>query len=438
MLLIYLEKPGPRVHYVMDQLFASIFRINYRICSQKEEFLAFDGAKFSYARQPLEEELHFPAAGLLEKKAFFQTEMFIIKEPQLIRTKFSRLPGQQFDPFSSIFFLLSRYEEWNSESFDRHGRFLPEASCLEKAGLLSLPLVNYWADQIVNQLMLRFSFLQPARPSFRSTITIDIDQAYAYRHKGLLRQMKIALSAITGKLPAGMKSPFSVWSGRSGDPYDQFDYLEQCREHSGLDFLYFFLCSPRTAYDKNIHPHHTAFARLVKDISRSAPVGIHPSYYTLQDPQKFFRELKHLQNLSTSPIRQSRQHYLRFRLPDTYRNLLQAGIGEDYSMGYAAKPGFRAGTCNPFFWFDLEKNETTSLRIFPVSFMDGSFAEYQQLSPSAGWQKMKEIIDTIIQWRGHFIPIWHNHSVSDQGHWKGWRKNFELMLDYVKKYTNEP
>ena len=67
------------------------------------------------------------------------------------------------------------------------------------------------------------------------------------------------------------------------------------------------------------------------------------------------------------PTKRSRQHYLRFSLPETYQNLIDLEIEEDYSMGYASNVGFRAGTCTPFLFYDLDSEIKTPLIVAPLA-----------------------------------------------------------------------
>jgi hypothetical protein len=52
-------------------------------------------------------------------------------------------------------------------------------------------------------------------------------------------------------------------------------------------------------------------------------------------------------------------------LPETFRHLLDTGIQEDFSMGYGSINGFRASVASPFYWYDLEKEQTTYLLLYP-------------------------------------------------------------------------
>src|ERR1019366_5338427 len=106
--------------------------------------------------------------------------------------------------------------------------------------------------------------------------------------------------------------------------------------------LYFILSATRTtAYDKNIPSRHPAMIRVIKNIAKDGVIGIHPSYYSQQD-DKMSREIKVLEHISGERMRISRQHYIKMKIPDTYRLLLKNNIAEDYSMGYGSHLGFRA------------------------------------------------------------------------------------------------
>jgi hypothetical protein len=60
---------------------------------------------------------------------------------------------------------------------------------------------------------------------------------------------------------------------------------------------------------------------------------------------------------------------------------LEAGITEEYSMAFPEAPGFRAGTCKPFYFYDLKNEKVTDLKIFPVTCMDATFVYYLKQSP---------------------------------------------------------
>jgi len=57
---------------------------------------------------------------------------------------------------------------------------------------------------------------------------------------------------------------------------------------------------------------------------------------------------------------------LNVQLPQTYLHLIKNGVTKDYSVGYERTVGFKAGTCTPFLWYDLQLEKTTHLLLHPV------------------------------------------------------------------------
>jgi len=117
--------------------------------------------------------------------------------------------------------------------------------------------------------------------------------------------------------------------------------------------------------------------------------------------------------------------------------LLKLGISEDYTMGFASLAGFRAGTCTPFFFFDLSRNRRTKLLIQPFQVMDVTLKNYLQMEPEEAGQLIEELMMEVKKVGGTFISLWHNESLKDSGQWLGWRKIFEQILATGLKYSNE-
>ncbi|NJM16655.1 MAG: hypothetical protein HC896_15980 [Bacteroidales bacterium] len=107
------------------------------------------------------------------------------------------------------------------------------------------------------------------------------------------------------------------------------------------------------------------------------------------------------------------------------------GIKEDYTMGYAGAPGFRAGTCRPFYFFDLTENKETELLVVPFQVMDGTLRNYMKSSPEESIKIIKQLIDKVAEVGGTFVSLWHNESLSEWGPWKGWTQVYEEMLEHA-------
>ena len=143
------------------------------------------------------------------------------------------------------------------------------------------------------------------------------------------------------------------------------------------------------------------------------------------------KELRTLSFITGGKITKSRQHFLKIHLPGTYNNLSAEGITEDYSMGYASHPGFRTGTCTPFYFYDLLNDRETSLTIYPFQIMDRTLKDYMHLSPGEAIEKIGKIVKEIREVQGTFITIWHNDSFSDSREWEGWLEVYKKLLQFA-------
>jgi hypothetical protein len=182
-------------------------------------------------------------------------------------------------------------------------------------------------------------------------------------------------------------------------------------------------------YDKNINVRNKTFRFLIKRLGDYASIGIHPSYNSSEYPEYLPFEVNKLSKVINQEVVLSRQHFLRLMLPNTYRNLLENDITDDYTMGYAALPGFRAGICSTYSFYDLDMEEETKLRIHPFAVMDGTLKDYMDLTPADAIAQIGSLIREVKQVNGTFISLWHNESLSDQKRWTGWRRVYEEMLE---------
>ena len=124
----------------------------------------------------------------------------------------------------------------------------------------------------------------------------------------------------------------------------------------------------------------------------------------------------------------SRQHFIRLNLPQTYRHLIAAGVQKDFSMGYGTINGFRASVASSFYWYDLEKEETTGLMVFPFCFMDANAFYEEKLAPHQALAELMRFYQIIKQVNGMMVTIWHNNFLGTAQLFKGWKEVYEIFL----------
>jgi hypothetical protein len=212
------------------------------------------------------------------------------------------------------------------------------------------------------------------------------------------------------------------------DPFDTFDFQLEIQKKYHLKPIYFILYADYGHNDKNIPVQNRNFQTLIKSLADYAEVGIHPSYNSNFNSKKLKHEISRLSKVLNREITKSRQHFLKVHLPVTYRNLINLDITDDYSMGYAAYPGFRASICNSFSFYDVDLDVETKLRVHPFTVMEGTLKDYLKLSPLEAVNTMKDLIAEVKGVNGTFISLWHNESLSNAKRWEGWRDVYEEMI----------
>ena len=188
-------------------------------------------------------------------------------------------------------------------------------------------------------------------------------------------------------------------------------------------------------YDKNTNINVAEFQNLIKNISGKYETGIHPSWHSGDHPAFIQKEKLWLENISKKSITKSRQHYLRFSLPQTFQRLISTGIKDEYSMGYGSINGFRASIASPFFWYDLEKEKTTSLLLHPFCFMDANSFFEQKSTPQEALEEILNYYKAIKEVNGTMITLWHNNILGTGKEFEGWREVYEK---FIKKVSSKP
>ncbi len=432
MLHCYTGHLHPRLEYTFDTLLDGRLDCPYRIYTEKRPYLQALGPCLNYSSSRLKrEECFIPAGGLLREDGIRELELQV--EDHAGRPMFFRQQADDADiPFdlpALIFYLLSRYEEYPDRSLDQHGRFPAQASLAWKEGFLDRPLVDEWIWFLADKLHKKFPELRFRKPAFKVLCTYDIDLAWAYRYRPWWQQLMGAGKALATGQWKNLTQRFRVKFGLEEDPFQTFAYLDKLKERFNFPAHYFFLLPLHLkGPDRTLSSGHPRLQALIRNISERYPVGIHPSYYSLDDPARIGSEIQTLLEITGKPVESSRQHYLRLNLPDTYRHLNDAGIKLDFTMGYAAEPGFRAGTSRPFPWYDLEREEPTGLWIHPFQVMDGTLKNYLQLKPEEALPRIKPLIDRTRATGGIFTTLWHNSSFGHTQGWEGWKETYEAIL----------
>lgn len=381
------------------------YRVSFAATATDDRCLCYQPHPLLSGRPPAAGDLVVtPAAGL---PTFFPT------------------PGGAYDPLACAFYAIVRYEEYAPFTADAHGRFPAAASHARRHGYLGRPVVRLWLRDWAARLRAHYPTLPaPRTPDWTVRPTYDIDLLWAWRHRGWR-----GLAA--GVRDLGRGHFRRAWDrfAPGADPFDTIALLQSLHLRQRLQPTFFWLLSDRRdRHDVNPYPIPEAQRAVMRQLAAAHTVGLHPSYRTVDNAELIRTEAARFAEAVGRAPRHARQHFLRLRLPDTYRALRDAGITHDHTMGYADAIGWRAGTNRPFRWYDLEREEETGLTVHPFAAMDVTLKNYLGLDAAGAQRAVRDLAAAVRPLGGEFALLWHNSSFSAAYGWAGWWAAYADLL----------
>jgi len=305
--------------------------------------------------------------------------------------------------------LFVRKEEYQSIVLDEHGRF---PSSAVKHNKIEEPEVSKYLIRKGTK------YHYPHGKKFAVCLTHDIDRVdypiYFGLPKALLKgEIKRACRMF-------LRAKYNLaWN------FDQILKIE--KEYNAKSSFYFLAIEEGDRdFSYNIERMEDVLKMIV---SKGSEIGLHGGYDSYNSLDKLKREKDKLENVLGKEIVGYRNHFLRFKVPVTWELLEEAGFKYDTTFGYAKCVGFRNGMCHPFIPFNLKTKRYIDLLEIPLVVMDSTFIAHMNLSPSAAWEVIKKLIDTIEKLDGVITILWHNiYYVLG-----GWDELYCKILDYCSK-----
>lgn len=433
MIFILTKKPTHRIKYIFNLIFKDIAWNDVAFTSDLESFRNFEGIKFSYGI-PIENGCYFAANPLLFDKGIDSVDVRVstYQDIKVLFPVFDLRSQLPFDAFAAIFYMVSRYEEYLPYKRDCYGRFEAQQSIAFQEGFLEKPVVHYWARMIFEKIQQFYPEFQPDEPNYSFQPTLDIDAAYSYLGKGFIRTTGAYLRSFWNNDWAEVNERTKVLLRRRKDPFDTYDYILDLQERYKIRHKIFVLFAEYNKNDKNLPISNPRFRRIIQRMADYCDVGIHPSYTSNEQEGLLKHEIENLSMLLKQDITASRQHFLKFTFPHTFRKLIDLDITDDYTMGYSENIGFRAGICIPFHFFDVDFDMETNLKIHPFMMMDVTVKQYMNIADEQVVERIKPMIDEVKKVHGTFMTLVHNQTFATNSIWGNWREIYEQIIEYAK------
>jgi hypothetical protein len=313
------------------------------------------------------------------------------------------------DIIAAAFYLLSGWQEYFSDTRDRHGRFPYAASVQKRYGFVTLPVVNYYFE--VLKTAIEHVTGQVLRPRhwagdapFAAFISHDIDNmrsAWKAPAKAALAQRQ------------WLKLGQQLWQHLTQpDAWDNLETVATTTAKHGATSTFFILPEHAPGADGIPNADYTLSVPLLLRIKYLAKQGeeisVHGSIGTAEHGEQLRREQ---QKLPVPPLG-LRYHYLRWEPRCTPSLVDEAGFDYDSTLGFAEHFGFRHSFCHPFYPFNFREGTGHSFLEIPLNVMDASLhhPNYLQLPPAEIVPALQPMLTEIERFGGVATVLWHNEN----------------------------
>lgn len=346
------------------------------------------------------------------------------------------------DLFGAIFFMLTRYEEASPAQLDQHDRFPASASLSVRANLIERPVVNEYAEILWACLKHLFPVLVRKQRKYSVALTHDVDRIFDTRGRSWLDVARNAVGDVTRRKDLILASTRIRSKFKSGqddfrrEPSNTFDFIMDCSENHNAHSSFFFIPHRGTDGLDGDYDIDTPWVRslLRQIVARGHQLGLHGSYHSYRDSQQLAAEFSKLKKIAreegaTQDSWGGRQHYLRWKVPETWQGWSDAGLDFDSTLTFPEVCGFRSGTCWEYPVFNLQTRKSLALRERPLIVMETSlFSEcYMNLTQQAAFHTIEKLSSICRQFDGQFTLLWHNDNLALQNQKHFYRDVLEVV-----------
>jgi len=278
-------------------------------------------------------------------------------------------------------------QQVSPDSRDRRGTFFSHALPVPRQRTAQLPLVDYHAQYLLQQLARSRSDVTrsaipkwPGGKKYAIAITHDTDAVTLGAAKELGTNLAKFLVRRDRVFLDMLRSGLRYIGKPTENPFFGFPLWREF-ENSLQFYSCFYLFAKVVPVKKDINNCKSSVVeqRIDWDIlRRMAASGWEFGFHAPIDPENkleaFVEGKRWIEEKLRTPIYGLRHHYwaLDWRKPPvTFRKHIEAGFRYDTSIAWKDIAGFRAATCHPFRPFDPEQGKPLDIHEIPTCLMDG-------------------------------------------------------------------
>lgn len=315
------------------------------------------------------------------------------------------------------------------EYFSKKEEYLPrDLGSHERFSYANSAYKNIFEPDVSKYLLQKgFKVEYPNKKKFAVCLTHDVDDIYP----PLKHLMLSSFYCLKGLNFYDLSHQIS-WKihDRRKSPYINFTKIMQLEEKYDAKSSFYFITAKedirRFRYDITDIKSELG---MISD--RGWEIGLHGGYYSYNNFRELMVEKRKLENVLGQKIIGFRNHYLRFKAPDSWELLSKAGFKYDTTFGYHDMIGFRNGICHPFRPYNLNESKEIDILEIPLIIMDGSLFEITS-SLEEAWKHAKYLIDIVEKYSGVITILWHTNGINCP-----FKREWEIIYVKILKYCFE-
>jgi len=268
-------------------------------------------------------------------------------------------------------------------------------------------------------------FNYPDNKPFGVCLTHDVDEIYppvshvVYSSVLCLKNRDISLL-----------KKFLLGKNKKYSPYWNFKKIVSIEQKYDAVSSFYLIASPSDIkrFRYNVEDLEEELGNVT---DQGCEIGLHGGYYSCNDPQAIKSEKERLESVLGKKIIGYRNHYLQFKIPETWEILQDLGFTYDTTLGYNEGVGFRNGMCHPFKPYNLITEKSMDILEIPLIIMDVSLF-LQTKNFDMALSTAKKMIDTVEHLNGIITLNWHSNTFNCPFK-KDWERMYEKILVYCSQ-----
>ena len=348
------------------------------------------------------------------------------------------------DYLKSSFYLLSGLQEIETDKKDFIGRFPFSESIQKKVNCVTIPVVNYYFEIIIQGLELfcshhKINFKRKRLfDNFGFFLSHDVDQIAFYH----VRETAFKLKQLLGLSPLIFSKPLTFKLFLKGlvylinpfpkkDPWWNFDEMTALEKGLRIRSAFYFLKHEHCNMDSRCYFDNPKIKTLIKSLKNDGfEVGLHGTILSAENEESLLRQTNEFVEIYGEMHCGIRQHFLRFIHPKTFALQQKAGFKYDTTLAFAEHDGYRNSYCYPFRPYDFENDKMFDIWEIPLTMMEVSVLNYRKLNFDGLKNAAFHLIDEAHKFGGLFSLLWHNSRLTEY-EYPGVQEFYKELLEQI-------